>query len=210
MTFSRVRAMTTDRPLDFEDDGHDHGAAAGGFLDEALELDADFFLNEAVVGFLFAAEAVDGFEHYLASFFSNVGAAEAAHDDFGFALDFAHALVDGEDGEDDAVFREDAAIADDEVLYNIDCRAGVDEDPSCGDFLFLAGVGLIEFEYVAVFNDHGVFDGAGLHGELGVAAEVAIVAVNRYEELGADEIDEKAQFLLTAVAADVDQAVGSV
>ena len=43
--------------LDFEDDGHDQRAAAGGFLDVALEVGADFFLDDAVVGLLFVAEA---------------------------------------------------------------------------------------------------------------------------------------------------------
>ena len=45
------------RRLDFQNDGHDQRPAAGGFLDEALQLDADLFLDHAVVGFLLAAEA---------------------------------------------------------------------------------------------------------------------------------------------------------
>ena len=102
---------------------------------------------------MFAAEAVDGFEDYLAGFFSDVGAAEAAHDDLRFALDFGGALVDGEHGEDDAIFGEDAAIADDEVFNDVDGGTGVDEDAAGGDFVFLAGVGLVEFEHVAIFND---------------------------------------------------------
>ena len=43
-----------------------------------------------------------------------------------------------------------------------------------------------------------------------MAAQVAIVAVDGDEELGADEVDEQAQLFLAAVAADVDQAVGAV
>ena len=49
-------------------------------------------------------------------------------------------------------------------------RAGVDEDAAGGDLVFLAGVVLVEFENVAVFNDDGVLDRAGLHGHAGVAA----------------------------------------
>ena len=120
------------------------------------------------------------------------------------------ALVDGEHGEDDAIFGEDAAVADDEVFDDVDGGAGVDEDAAGGDLVFLARVGLIEFEDVAVFDDDGMFDGAGLHGELRVAAEVAVVAVDGNEELGAHEIDQQAQFFLAAVAADVDEAVGAV
>ena len=44
----------------------------------------------------------------------------------------------------------------------------------------------------------------------GVAAQVAIVAVNGDEVLGPHQIDEQAQFFLAAVAADVDEAVGAV
>src|ERR1700739_4280642 len=55
-----------------------------------------------------------------------------------------------------------------------------------------------------------MLDGAGFHSELGVAAEVAVVAVDGDEELGAHKIDEEAQLFLAAVAADVDEAVGTV
>ena len=43
-----------------------------------------------------------------------------------------------------------------------------------------------------------------------MAAEVAVVAVDGDEELGADEIDEEAQLFLAAVAADVDEAVRAI
>jgi len=45
---------------DFEDDGHDEGAAGSIFLDVAFEVDADFFLDDAVVGFFFRAGGVEG------------------------------------------------------------------------------------------------------------------------------------------------------
>ena len=69
---------------------------------------------------------------------------------------------------------------------------------------------LVELEHVAVFDDDGVFDSAGFHGHLRVAAEVAIVAVDGDEVLWPDEIDEQAHLFLAAVAADVNQAVGAV
>jgi hypothetical protein len=43
-----------------------------------------------------------------------------------------------------------------------------------------------------------------------VANEVAVVAVDGDEVLGADEVDEQALLFLRAVAADVNQAVGAV
>ena len=62
-------------------------------------------------------------------------------------------------------------------------RAGVDEDAAGGDFAVLAGVGLVELEHVAVFDDDGGADGAGFRGDLGVLAQVAVVAVDGDEEL---------------------------
>ena len=55
-----------------------------------------------------------------------------------------------------------------------------------------------------------MLDGAGLHGKLRVAAQVAIVAVDGDEELGPHEIDEEAKFFLASVSADMNQAVGAV
>src|SRR5271167_1061724 len=55
-----------------------------------------------------------------------------------------------------------------------------------------------------------MLDGAGFHGELRVTTQVAVVAVDGDEELGADEIDEQAQLFLAAVAAYVDEAVAAV
>ena len=45
--------------LDFHDDGEDEGAAACGFLDEALEVVADLLFDDAVVLFLFRAGAFE-------------------------------------------------------------------------------------------------------------------------------------------------------
>ena len=48
------------RPIRFRGSpGMMSGAAAGGLLDEAFEVDAHLFLNHAVVGFLLAAERID-------------------------------------------------------------------------------------------------------------------------------------------------------
>ena len=55
-----------------------------------------------------------------------------------------------------------------------------------------------------------VFDGAGFHGKLGVAAQVAVVAVDGDEELGPHEVDEQAELFLAAVSADVNKAVRAV
>ena len=196
--------------LDFHDDRHDHGAAAGDFLDVAFEFDADLFLDDAVVGDFFAAEGVDGAGDEVACGFGDVSAAEAAEDDFGLAFDLAGALVDGDDGEDDAIFREGAAVLDDEVFDDVNGGAGVNEDAACGDLAVFAGLGLVEFEDVAVFHDDCGADSAGFDGDLGVLLEVAEVAVDGDEVLGADEVDEEALLFLRAVAGDVDESLVAV
>ena len=63
-----------------------------------------------------------------------------------------------------------------------------------GYFFDLAGVILVEFENVAVFDHDSGLDGAGFHEQAGVTVEIAIVAVNRDKELGPDEVDERPSF----------------
>src|SRR6185437_6449418 len=99
-----VYLPTTDVELDFQDHRHDQGSTPGLLLDQALEVDADFFLHHAVIGLLLAAEAVERLEDGFAGFVGDVGASEAAHHHFRRALHNAGALVDGEDGEHDTVF----------------------------------------------------------------------------------------------------------
>ena len=67
-----------------------------------------------------------------------------------------------------------------------------------------------ELEDVAVFKEHGFLGDAGGEGELDVALEVAVVAVDGDEELGLDEVDHQLELFLRAVAGDVDEAVGAV
>jgi hypothetical protein len=195
---------------DFEDHGHNHRPSPGGFLDQPLQLGADFFLDHAVVGFLLDGQGVEGLQDRLTRLLRDVGAAKAAHDHFRLLLHFAGALVDGQHRQHDAVFRQNATILNHQVFDHIDGRAGIDEHAAGGDFVFLAGVAFVQFQNVAVFNDDGVLDGAGFHGQAGVAHQVAVVAVHRNEVFGANQVDEQALLFLRAVAADVNQSVGSV
>src|ERR1017187_9493667 len=196
--------------LEFQDDGHDHGAAAGCLLDEALQVRAHFLLDHTVVGLLLGAEPIQRLEHHFAGLVGNVCAAEAAHDYFRLLLHLAGALVDGKDREHDAVFRKNAAVANYEVFNHIDRRAGVDEDSARGYLVLLAGVVLVEFEHVAVFDNDGVLHRTGFHGHLRMFAKISIVAVYRDEELGAHQVDEQTHLFLASVAADVNEAVGAV
>ena len=77
---------------------------------------------------------------------SGFGADEAAADELGLAFDFSAQLVDGEDGENEAVFGKVAAIADDEVFNDVGGGAGVDANAASGDFAVFAGVTAVELE----------------------------------------------------------------
>src|SRR5579872_7009842 len=88
--------------LNFENHRHDEGTPAGVLLNIPLEIDADFFFDDTVVGFFLRAGAVEGLSDHLAGTFHEVGlgADEAASNQLGLTLDFAAELVDGEDGKD--------------------------------------------------------------------------------------------------------------
>ena len=130
---------------------------------------------------------------------------------FGRALDLAGALVDGDDGEDDAALGEVLAVADDDVFDDVDGAAGVDADAADGDFAVLARrESLSSSRTSPSSSSDGVFDDAGAGGEFGVALEVAVVAVDGDEELGPQQVDHQAQLFLRAVAADVDEALRAV
>src|ERR1700734_2695654 len=98
--------------LQLQDDGHDERAAVGVLLDEALQVAADLVLHDAVVAALFFAGLLQGANHDVARVaekFRIVGR-EAAGGDFGRAFYLARTLVDGDDGQEDAVFAEMLAV----------------------------------------------------------------------------------------------------
>src|SRR5437764_39476 len=47
-------------PLDLQDDRHDQRAAGSGLANKTLEIGADFFLDDSVIGFLFRSGAMQG------------------------------------------------------------------------------------------------------------------------------------------------------
>lgn len=51
---------------DFQDYGEDERALGGLLVDVALEVDADFFLDDAPIGFFFGVGLLDGFDDDLA------------------------------------------------------------------------------------------------------------------------------------------------
>jgi hypothetical protein len=197
---------------ELEDDGHDEGAAVGVLLQETLEVTANLVLHDAVVAALFFAGKLKGAGYDVAGVAKEFGivGCEAAGGDLGLAFDLAGALVDGDDGEEDAVFTEMLAVADHGVFDYVGGGVVVDTDAAGGDFAGLDCRLAVDGKDVAVFEQEDLLGNAGGGGELEVALEVAVVAVHGNEELGAHEVDHHAQFFLGAVAGDVDEAVGAV
>src|SRR5579859_1997640 len=181
--------------------------------DVALEICADFFFDHAVVGFLFGARGVEGFEDDLAGALDHsvFAGGEASGHDFGGSFDQAAELVDGDDGHDEAVFAQMAAVFDDQILHYICARAGVDADAAHLDASGLAGAVFVDFENVSAFNQHDAAHRA-VHrpSQFGMELELAIFAVDRDEILGPHQVDDELQFFAAGVPANVDRRVGAV
>ena len=141
--------------LDFEDNRKDQGSLGGLFVDVALEVDADFFFDDAPVGFFFGVGLLDGFEDDFAGAgdeFLAVVAEESARDDFRLGFHLAGVFVDGNDGDDYAVFGKVFAIAD-HYIFDFFEGAGIDADAACRDGIAAADTVLREFDALAVFEE---------------------------------------------------------
>ena len=199
--------------LDFEDYGEDERALGGLLVDVALEVDADFFLDDAPVGFFFGVGLLDGFDDDFAGAshqFVAVVAEHAAGDDFWQGFHFAGVLIDGDDGDDDAVFGKMLAIADDYFLDFLE-GAGIDADAARSDGIAAADAILRELDRLAVFEEEDFAgDAAELMSERGVAEKMAVFAVNGNEIFRLDELQNQFLFFLAGVAGNMDRAGGIV
>ena len=129
----------------------------------------------------------------------------------GQAFDLAGALVDGDDGQDDAVSAEMCWRSRMTMSSTTSAVEPVSMQTRPTVILpTLVGAVAVEVEHVAVFEQDDLLEDARGAGEFGVALEVAVVAVDGDEELWAQQVDHQAQLFLRAVAADVDEAVGAV
>ena len=158
---------------------------------------------------------LDGCEHDLLGLLDEaiVGgrAGKAAHHDLRLVLDHAGNLVDGEDGQDEAVFTEMTAVADDQLFDHVAGGTGVNADASDRDGAGFARAELVEFQYLAALQKEDLADGSGHGGgQGGVQLELTVFAVDGDEVLRAHEIDEQLQFFLAGVTADVQGRLGAI
>src|SRR5579885_117796 len=119
-------------------------------------------------------------------------------------------FVDGDDGDDDAVFGEMAAIADDNLLDFLK-RAGINEDAARGDGIAAESGFLGEFDDMAIFKEQD-FAGDDAEGmrERGVPEEMAVFSVDGDEIARLDELENELLFFLAGVPGNMDDAGGIV
>src|SRR6266446_6593833 len=93
--------------LHFEDDGKNEGPLGGLLADVAFQVHADFFLDDAPVGFFFGVGFFDGLqddEPRAGNKFLAVVAHQTARHDFRMRFHLARMFVNRDDRHDDPVF----------------------------------------------------------------------------------------------------------
>src|ERR1700677_1788355 len=162
--------------LDFQNDGHDHRPARRDFLNVAFEIETDLLFHHAVVSLLFRRGLIQGAVDDLARLIAerDLTRHKAAGDDFRSALNLAGALVDGDDGEHEAVLAQVLAVANHQVFDYIRSGAGIYANPAGRLFACLDGGGGIHFENVAIFQQQRLLDHSGVLGQLHVFLQMTI------------------------------------
>jgi len=90
-----------------------------------------------------------GILHELRTFFRS----ETASYNFGRCFHLAGQLIDGNDGEHDAVFRQVAAVTDHHIADDLIDHAGIDADAAHGDAAGFAGGFGVDFKDIAGFEN---------------------------------------------------------
>src|SRR6266850_4544895 len=198
---------------DFEDDGKNQGPLGGLLADVALQVHADFFLDDAPVGFFFGVGFFDGLQDDEARAGNEllaVVAHQTARHDFGMGLHLTGMFIDRNDRHDDAVFGEMFAITDYDVFDFFE-RTGIHAHASCGHRIAPVRAVFREFNRLAVFDEEN-FSGhyAQLMRESGVAEKMSELAVHGNEIFRPHELQQKFLFFLARVPGDVDDSRGIV
>src|SRR5215468_1689345 len=108
---------------DFENDWHNQRPPTGVLIDVTFQVLTDLLFDDTIVGFLFLTRLLQSTADYLSGLCEETvfcpSRCEAAHHNFGDRFDFARQLVDGDYGQNDAVFAEVTTIADHEILDHV-------------------------------------------------------------------------------------------
>src|SRR5713101_3500385 len=193
-----------------ENDGEDERALGGLFVDVAFQVHADFFLDDAPVGFFLRIGLLDGLQNDVAravdELLAVVAGQKAARHDLRLRFEPPGVFVNGEDGDDDAGLREVFAVADDDVLDLFE-RAGVHANAARGYRFGARRAFLGELDGPAVFDEQNLTgDDAELMGQGGVAEELPVLAVNRNEITRPHELQEQFLLFLAAMPGNVNRS----
>src|SRR5690242_6200658 len=199
--------------LDFQNHRHDQRAAGGALHNEAFQILADFFFNHSVVSFFLIAGSLQRLQHNL----PRVGqeaiftGGEAAHHNLGRGLHPSGELVDGNDGQHNAILTQVAAVANHQVLHHVGARARVNAHAAYRHASRLARAHLIELQDVAALDRHHLAHCA-LHGggQFGVPLQLPELTVNGNEVARLHQVDNQLQLFLAGVAADVYRRVRAI
>src|SRR6266850_5599970 len=198
---------------DFQNDGKDQGTLGSLFVDVALEVDADFFLDDAPVGFFFGVGLFDRLHDDLPRAGNElvaVVAHQAARNDFRMRFHLAGMLIDRDDRHDDTIFGKMLSIADYDVFDFFE-RTGIHAHASGGYRIAPVRAFLGEFDRLAVLDQED-FAGhsAKLMRERGVAEKMPVFAVNGDEILRLHELQQEFLFFLACVTRNVNCARGII
>src|SRR5229473_3261594 len=199
--------------LHFEDDGKNQGPLGGLLADVALQVHADFFLDDAPVGFFFGVGFFDRLqddEPRAGNELLTLVAHQSSRHDFRVRFHLAGVLVDGDDRHDDAVFGKMFSIADHDVFDFFE-RTGIHADASCGHRIAPVRAVFREFNLLAVFDEQN-FSGhhAQLMRESGVAEKMPKLAVHGNEIFRLHELQQKFLLFLARVTGNVDDSRGII
>jgi len=124
-------------------------------VDVTLEINADFFFDDRPVGTLFGLDVL-----IVRRTMSRAPVTRSLPLSLmnprvtisGLRLEFAGVLVDGNDGNDDAVFGKMFAVANDD-FFDFLKRAGINENPASGNGIAAKRPVFREFDILPVFNE---------------------------------------------------------
>src|SRR5271157_332153 len=200
--------------LNLQDHRQHHGTLARLLIKVLAQRGADFFLDHAPVAHFLGVRLGDGFQNHLARAFHQVcrflQGHEAAGDDFRRRLKLTGVLVDGEDGNHDAVLGNVAPLLEDDVAHFVE---GPDIDADAAHTYALAPprAALVELQHVAALHQEALLRNRGdFARQLDVAIELSILAVDGHEVLGPDQVEHQLHLFRAAVTGDVHRRLGSV
>src|SRR6266446_4213475 len=199
--------------LHFEDDGKNEGPLGGLLADVAFQVHADFFLDDAPVGFFFGVGFFNGLqddEPRAGNKFLAVVAHQTARHDFRMRFHLARMFVNRDDRHDDPVFGKMFSIANHDVFDFLE-RTGIHAHAARRNGIAPVRAVFREVDLLAVFDEQN-FSGhhAQLVRESGVPEKVPKLAVHGNKIFRPHELQQEFLLFLARVPGNVDDSRGII